>query len=467
MEVANRSRSSRSNLVVGTVEGILATPFVILTAPGSFVLVALLSEYFQLDKAALGWIVSLPSWSNAAQVVVIPLLARFLTAKDMTIGLGWFNAGLWAMLVLALPYLPRGQAGAVAVFFTGFFLMASPSQAFFGIGWTTWLRDWVPQRLRGGYVGSRNRWMSVATIAYLLFIMGLFELGQDALWPFIVMIGVAMAMRIASLLHLHKIKTPQESSSAIASVGFVEALKTCMKAPGLVLFIVFSAWMNFWMGFTGPFVPVFCFEELKVHTAEFTMLVTLGTLTGIAGWVFWGKTADRVGSVAVIIVGTILWELQQFLWVVLTPETAWLLYPMYLWGGFFAVSFFMGCFNLLLNLAPEKSSLAAVSLHLAVTSVAAALAPMLAGVLLEEFVTKRGGGLSTYHLGFLIKSVAFLLGLTFLAGIREPGKSSLTSLPGAFRSIRQQLAVQGLEFLANLTPFRSDRGSSKKRPRRK
>jgi hypothetical protein len=80
---------------------------------------------------------------------------------------------------------------------------------------------------------------------------------------------------------------------------------------------------------------------------------------------------------------------------------------MYLWGGFFAVSFFMGCFNLLLNLAPEKSSLAAVSLHLAVTSVAAALAPMIAGVLLEEFVTKRGGGLSTYHLGFLIKSVAF------------------------------------------------------------
>jgi MFS family permease len=269
------------------------------------------------------------------------------------------------------------------------------------------------------------------------------------------MIGVAMAMRIASLLHLHKIKTPQESSSAIASVGFVEALKTCMKAPGLVLFIVFSAWMNFWMGFTGPFVPVFCFEELKVHTAEFTMLVTLGTLTGIAGWVFWGKTADRVGSVAVIIVGTILWELQQFLWVVLTPETAWLLYPMYLWGGFFAVSFFMGCFNLLLNLAPEKSSLAAVSLNLAVTSVAAALAPMLAGGLLEEFVTKRGGGLGTYHLGFLIKSVAFLLGLGLLLMVHEPTRSTRSSLPGAFRSMRQLLAAQGLEFLSNLVPFRN------------
>jgi hypothetical protein len=188
------------------------------------------------------------------------------------------------------------QAGAAAVFFTGFFLMASPSQAFFGIGWTTWLRDWVPQRLRGGYVGSRNRWMSVATIAYLLFIMGLFELGQDALWPFIVMIGVAMAMRIASLLHLHKIKTPRESSSAIASVGFVEALKTCMKAPGLVLFIVFSAWMNFWMGFTGPFVPVFCFEELKVHTAEFTLLVTLGTLTDLEQIVLLAGDDARFGG---------------------------------------------------------------------------------------------------------------------------------------------------------------------------
>ena len=466
MSTERKTFSTRSNLEAGIVEGLLATPFVILVVPGSFVVVSLLSQFFQIDKAVLGGIVSIPSWSHAAQIVAIPVLARFLSAKDLTLGMAWFNAGLWAMLALSLPILPRDQPAVVALFFTGFFLMASPSQAFMGVGWTAWVKDWVPMRLRGGYMGNRNRWISVATVGFLLFAMLLFEVGKDHLWPYLALIGSAVALRFAALLKLQTIKARVENRP-IEGVRFSEALKTCLETPGLVPFIVFSAWMNFWMGFTGPFTAVFCFEQLGIQTAEFSLLMILGTLTGIGGWVFWGRAADKVGSVPVLVVGAVLWELQQFLWAIVTPETAWMLYPMFLWGGFFAVSFFTGSFNLLLNLAPKKAGIATVSLHIAVTSIAAALAPMIAGFLVEEFVVRRNGGIDAYHLGYAIKSTAFLLGLTFLARIREPGKSNLHSLPGAFRSIRQQLAVQGLEFLANLTPFRSDRGSSKKRPRRK
>lgn len=451
----------RSNLGNGIWEGMLSTPFTILSVPGSFVLVALLTQYFKMDNAVFGWIVSMPSWSNAAQVVLLPILAGFLSAKDLALGMGWFNAGLWAMLVLTLPLLPQDQPAAIAVFFTGFFLLASPSQAFCGVGWTAWVRAWVPQRLRGGYIGNRNRWNSVVTVAYLLFIMVLFKLGKQALWPFLVVTGVAVILRLGSLIKQHAIKTRGEGDP-VSKGNFLPSLKECWKTPGLVVFIIFSVWMNFWMGFTGPFAPVFCFKELGLQPSDFTMLVMLGTLTGIAGWSFWGKAADRIGCVPILIVGTILWEAQQLLWVILTPSTTWLLYPMYLWGGFFAVSFFMGSFNLLLNLAPERANLAAVSLHLAFTSAAAAVSPMLAGFLLDEWVVKRGGGLALYHLGFLVKSIAFFLGLLLLARIHEPGKSARSSLPGAFRSVRQMMASQGLEFLSNTIPFRKG-GSGRSR----
>lgn len=331
MSTDRKRYCTRDNLRTGVVEGLLATPFVILGVPGSFVLMALLSQYFQIDKAVLGGIVSIPSWSHAAQIVAIPVLARFLSAKDLTLGMAWFNAGLWAMLALALPFIPRDQPTMAALFFTGFFLMASPSQAFQGLGWTAWVKDWVPQRLRGGYMGNRNRWISIATVGFLLFAMVLFEAGKDRLWPYLVLIGSAVALRFAGLLKLQTIKTRCENRP-IEGVRFSEALKTCLGTPGLGLFILFSAWMNFWMGLTGPFTAVFCFEQLGIQTAEFLLLMTMGTLTGIGGWVFWGRAADKVG---------------------------------------------------------------------------------------------------------------------------------------AFRSIRQQLAVQGLEFLANLTPFRNNHGSSKKRPCRK
>jgi hypothetical protein len=458
--------SSRSNLETGIVEGLLATPFVLVGVPGSFVVVALLTRYFHIEKDVLGWIVSIPSWSHAAQIFAIPVLARFLSAKDLTLGMAWFNAGLWAMLALSLGILPRDQPAVVALFFTGFFLMASPTQAFHGVGWTAWLLDWVPQRVRGGYMGNRNRWIAVVTVGFLLFTSLLFEMGRDGLWPYLVLIAAAVALRFAGLLRLQTIKARGENRP-VEGVRFSEALRTCLQTPGLLRFIAFSAWMNFWMAFTGPFTAVFCFEQLGIKTAEFSLLMTLGTVTGIAGWVFWGRAADKAGSVPVLIVGAALWECQQLLWAVVTPSTAWMLYPMHLWGGFFAVSFFIGGFNLLLNLAPKQSGIATMSLHIAATAAASALAPILAGSLLEEFVARRGAGIEAYHVGYAIKSAAFLLGLLLLAGIREPGKSSLTSLPGAFRSIREQLAVQGLEFLANLAPFRSDRATKKNRARRK
>ena len=115
----------------------------------------------------------------------------------------------------------------------------------------------------------------------------------------------------------------------------------------------------------------------------------------------------------------------------------------------------MGSFNLLLNIVPQKSSMAAISLQLAITSAAMAVAPILAGYLLEKFVTQQGGGTGVYHIGFAIKSIGFLAGLLILLLIPEPGRTTQQSLPGAFRTVRQAMATQGLELFANLTPFRN------------
>ena len=72
-------------MLIGTGEGILAMPWQLLTLPGNFVIAALLTQYYGLGKATYGLIVSLPMWSNAAQIVVLPWLARFLTPKELAI----------------------------------------------------------------------------------------------------------------------------------------------------------------------------------------------------------------------------------------------------------------------------------------------------------------------------------------------------------------------------------------------
>lgn len=437
--------SSRRNLVIGTGEGILAMPWNFITLPGNFIVAALLTQYYGIGKATYGLLVSLPMWSNAAQIALLPWLARFLTPKDLALGMGWLNIGMWTMLAAVLPFLPADDPRGTARLFLVFFAVASLSQAFVGVGWTSWVRVWVPSKIRGKYFGKRNRWLNIGTVVFLLLALALFAENETSLWPYQVLITVAVVARYGSLIWQHGIRTDAEHLDVVGH-GVVAQLRQNLDAPGLPRFIVFAAWTSFWLAFAGPFVPVFSFEELGIQPGTFTILVILATGSGIFGWWFWGKEVDRRGCIPVLVAGLALWELQNYLWAFLDRENAWLLYPMWLFGGFVSIGYFAASFNLLLKLVPSSAKVTGVSLHLAFTSLAAAVAPMLAGVLLAHFLG-AGSGIGAYRIGFAVKSSAVLAGLFLLRGVHEPQRATQPSLTGAFRTVRQLVAAQGASFL--------------------
>ena len=432
-------------MLIGTGEGILAMPWNFLSLPGNFVIAALLTQYYGLGKDTYGLLVSLPMWSNAAQIVLLPWLARFLTPKDLALGMGWLNIGMWTMLAAVLPYLPTDDASGVARMFVVFFVVASLSQAFLGVGWTSWVRAWVPAKLRGKYFGARNRWLNVGTVVFLLLALVLFEADENALWSYQVLLIVAVLARYGSLIWQHGIRTTADHLDVVGH-GWGKQLRDNLAAPGLVRFIIFAAWTSFWMAFAGLFVPVFSFEELGIAPGTFTFLVILATASGIFGWWFWGKEVDKNGCLPVLVIGLALWELVNYLWAILDRDNVWLLYPMWLAGGFVSVAYFAASFNFLLKLVPASAKITGVSLHLALTSLAAAVAPILAGLLLTHFLA-AGAGITVYRVGFVIKPTAVLLGLFLLRGLREPHRSTQPTLTGAFRTIRQLVAAQGASFL--------------------
>ena len=430
-------------------------PWAFLSLPGNFLVAALLTQYYALDKISYGLIASLPAWSSAAQIFVVPWLARFLTPKDLNLGMSWFNAGLWTMLAAVLPYLPESDAAGVARLFFIFFLLASLSQSFGAVGWTSWVKDWVPTRLRGQYFGKRNRWLNVSTVVFLLLALLLFKWNEHALWPYQLLIGTAVAMRYGSLIWQHAIRTRSDHHDVLGR-GWMSHLRENLASRDLVIFIIFSAWASFWLAFVGPFVPVFTFEELGLPPGSFSVLVILATVSGIFGWWFWGRRIDRHGCVPVLVAGLILWEAPGYTWVFVTRDTTWVLYLLWIFGGFFATAYFAASFNLLLKLVPPGTKLAGVSLHLAVTSVAAAVAPVFAGLLLTRFLD-AGAGVTAYRVGFAVKSTAVLAGLILLRGLREPQRSNRTTLPGAFRAISQILVAPGASLLAGLAPLNMTR----------
>lgn len=464
---AGRQRSTTyNNLKIGFDEGLLATPWVFLSLPGGFIMSALLTVHYGIGPGIYGVIASLPSWASALQIVLVPLISRYMNPRDMALSMSWINLGLWTMLAAVISFLPSEDAIIAGRIFLIFFALAAMSASLIGVGWISWVAEWVPSRIRGKYFGRRNRFISLITTLFLVVSMLTLDLFKDSILAYQLILISAVICRFFSVLWSHQIVTADSDAPVLkASFKWTENIAGLRGNTDFKRMVIFGTLVGFWLAAMGPFYPVFVFELLGWKPSAFAVVTVLATLGGAATMPLWGRMIDRYGCVPSITVSLILWQAQNYLWAFLTPGNDWLLYPMWLWGGSVAGGFFLGTFNLVYKLIPSKSKTAAISLNLAVTSIAAGLAPVLVGVLLD-LASKSGFSiLWSYRIGFIASPTFILLSLLVLLKIKEPSATARNySLSGSGRLFRQLMQLQGLSFLANATLFarRKRNGKSRK-----
>ncbi len=452
----------RNNLRLGMIEGILATPWVFISMPASFLVAALITEYYGIDPGLYGVIASLPAWCNAAQILLVPAMARHLNGRDLSLGMSWLNLGLWFMFIIFLGLVPEFDAARAGMLFLLFFLASSITSSFIGVGWTSWVQDWVPQRLRGKYFGVRNRAVHFVTVAYLALAMLLLYRNEDNIWPYLTLLGLAVATRFISVVLQHGIRTPGADASPLVHARWLSQLVNLRHQRSLVLYIIFATWVGFWLSGIGPFVPVFVFTHLQLTPFDLSLLVIIATLSAALMTPVWGRVADRHGVRTVLVLSVLIWQLQDYLWVVVSPDKRWLLYPMWLVGGGSASGFFLGSFLMLLKLVPPSARAAGVSAHLALTSVASGVAPVLMGILLDRF-PDANNSLFVYRIAFAAKPSAILLGLLLIHKLHEPSGGREQSILGAMRTMRQMMLFNGFYSLLNMTStFRGLRSNSRR-----
>ncbi len=456
---------SRRNLRICTAEGILATPFVFIAIPGNFIMAALVTQVFGIEKAVYGLIVSMPAWFNALQLFIIPWLNRFMSVRSLNLGFAWAQVAMWALLTAALPFIPRDDAQSAARIL--FFLLALSSLvgSVTGVGWTSWIQEWIPARIRGKYFGRRNRLVGLATIVFLLLVGKLVETLGASIETYVILFATATILRAGSVWLQYGIRVPRPEGATAIHVRWTEQIVAVTRNRAFLHFVGFSAFVAFWMNFVGPFVPIFMFDHLDLDLGIVTRFVIIASLTSALALPLWGQLLDRYGCKVVIVLSIVLWEVHNYLYIILTPALSWMLYPMWFWGGMVSGGFWLGSFTMLLKLLGRETKTTGISFNLAVSSVAAALAPICAGALLGS-VSDAGSQLLAYRIVFGVKSTAVLLALFWLARVVEPRSVALRSVFGSMRTMRQTLLVDGLAFFANVTMVRSSkrrRGSTELR----
>ena len=438
-----------------TADGLVAMPLVTMSLPVNVFITALVTKAYVLPKTEIGVLTAMPFVANFLQIFAAPFIARWRPPKTVTVVAASIHLALWVVLGALLPLIPRENPVAAAYWLILWFFVSSCFAAIAGVSWNSWIQEWVPARLRGQYFARRNAYLQFSTLTFLFAAGWALAHWNYAIPAFQAVIGVACLIRIYSLYWQWISPTQPLPQAQAPTISFGAQVDVLSRSRSFLLFVLFGSVWSFAANCFGPFYHVFMFEQLNFSAFDVGILSTLTALGGALALPAWGRLLDRFGNKPVMTFALIVWQLQNFLWCFITPDNRSLLFGMWVFGGLTSACFILGQFTLLLRLLPVEAKNLAIGFNLAVTSLVAAIAPIIGGAVLQWALPRWQNDLAVYHVCFLLQPLLSLVAAGILLRVHEPAAGSLTMVFGAMRNIRTLGGVLGLDFLINYVFYRA------------
>lgn len=412
----------------------------------------LLNAFYNIGPFWFGIVSAMPALANAMNIFLIPLVAKFMRVRDMTLCFSCINLGLWLSGIVAIAFLPVEDPKTAGLFFTIFYALTTLSLSIAAVGWSAWVGDFVPTEIRGRYMAGRNRYTNISMLFFMLLSVLLLDQLDASRTAYILLASIAVLGRLVSVLVQFRIRSPDPTGGAVSGPNWAREIHALLKESTLMRFVCFGAISGFFIGFTGALCPLYALQHLGASPAEFTGYSIAATITGTMCVKLWGKLIDRHGAAPVLLICYFGWRTGDLGWTVITPDTRIWMFALWSWGGALATGYILASFNLLLKLIPAKSRSAGISLNLTIVSTVAAAAPILAGSLISWAGTHAYDVVLTYRIAIGAGCVSSLSACLFITGLKEPATNpALNNIFGAMRTLRSLTASQGLAFLSNTT----------------
>ena len=435
-------------------------PIVTMGLPVNVFLTALITKAWVLPKTSIGLLTAMPFLANFLQIFFAPFLSRWRPPKFVTVLTAGLNMVCWIVLAVLLGYIPHDRSDLAARWLIAWFFVTSIFGAFAGVSWNAWIQEWVPARLRGKYFGRRNRFLQISTLTFLLVTGWVLARWDYAIGAFQAIIAGAVFLRIFSLYWQWTSPTRTHRPTTAATLALPEQIAVLRQSTSLLWFIAFGAVWSFAANCFGPFYQVFLFEQLNLSAWDVGLLSTVSALGGAIALPAWGRLLDRYGNRPVMAVSLLVWQGVNLLWCLLTPSSSTMVYIIWALGGMTSMGaiassgFVLGQFTILLRLIPPEAKSLAIGLNLAITSLAAAVAPVIGGAVLNWALGHWADPLAVYHVCFIVQPAIAIAGCVLLFKVHEPQAAPMTEVFGAMRNIRTLSGVLGLDFLVNYVFYR-------------
>lgn len=344
------------------------------------------------SNVVIGVLAAIGPLTQILQIPAIFLVDRSGLRKVLVVGSSVLSRIAW-LVVAALPWLvPADQRVTVLIVCLGFYFGLG---AVSGCAFNSWMRDFIPEEIRGSYSGKR---LAVATAvgAVLTLLAGFgVDLGNRAfdrdetLYSVLFMAGAASGF--VGVFFLTRI--PEPRMAAVRPEGLVSMLTEPFREPNYSKLLMFLGSWNFAVNLAAPFFVVYMIQRLQLPMGLVLGLSVLSQLVNVVFFRIWGHLADRFSNKSVLAVSGPLFVVSILLWPFLTmPEkhvlTIPLLVVIHVLAGVSTAGVMLCSGNIALKAAPRGKATAFLASNALVNGLAATVAPILAGLAADGFATQ-------------------------------------------------------------------------------
>ena len=370
--------------------------------------------------------------SPLAQLVQIPatmLIERFPYRKLLVLITVLIGRGFW-LLIAIIPWITPKPFWIPAFLISQFIYYGVSAIA--GCAWNSWIRDFVPEKVMGGYFAKRASWATaigagVSVLAAVL--VDVFKKGgfpEIAIYSAVLGIGAVFGLVGTMFLAL----TPEPRMKPSPKASIIAILAEPFRDTNFRMLLIFLAWWSFAMNISGPFFTVFMLKQLKMSMGWVMGLSVVSQVFNVIFFRIWGRLADRFTNKSCLMASGTMFVFSLAMWPFMTmPEKTILTIPLlisfHVLAGISTAGIGLCAGNLALKAAPFGRATAYLAVNALVSGGVATIAPIISGAVADWLETQRlkltftwVTGLREFHLPAVdIQGLDFLFIASFLLGL--------------------------------------------------
>jgi MFS family permease len=294
--------------------------------------------------------------------------------------------------------------------------------------WFSWLVDIIPEKVHGHFMGRRDAWIAMGTIAIVVPASYCLDAVYDDFKVHILSIIFCVGFLLGMVdLFMHRL-IPEPPAARSRDGSFIQHVLKPLRDREYRPWLVFSTCWNFAMCLGGSLAIVFFVENLQLKkdflggSVALIVVPLLGMLL-TARWS--GALVDRLGVRRVLIVSHFFWATLPVYWIMATPVTAlWWLGLSSAIGGSTTSAGVNAANKLIMRFPPPGDRAMYLAVTSSINNLSGGLGALVAGYFLEA-VGDTGwsfGGMewSGFHILFVVSVILRLASWTLVFRVKAP-----------------------------------------------